>query len=164
MTTKIDVRVIISDHFKTLQDEGTGKLSPPDFVVMIGFPAALAGMALYFGFGIEDHHVATLVAVFAIFAGLLFNVLVLIYSFSETQKSDKKEIREKLLKQSFANISYSIIISLCIVVTLTFVLFVDGTVQRALGAAVIFFAINFFLSLLMVLKRIHVLLRDKFGG
>ncbi|MCV0396181.1 MAG: hypothetical protein K5872_04605 [Rhizobiaceae bacterium] len=164
MTTKIDVRMIVSDHFATFKDEGTGRASASDFVVMVGIPLTASLLAILFDFQIKDSYVGTLVSVFAIFAGLLFNVLVLIYSFSDEEDDDKKSIRNNLIRQSFANISYSIIISLGVVFLLTLMLFVGGIAQKALEVVVIFLAVNFFLSLLMVLKRIHVLLRDKFGG
>jgi hypothetical protein len=46
---------------------------------------------------------------------------------------------------------------------LTVLLFVDGLVQLVLSATAVTLASNFVLSLLMVLKRLHVLLRTKFG-
>jgi hypothetical protein len=164
VTSKIDIRMIISDHFGTFRDEGTGETSKVDLVVMILFPLLVAAGAYFFGFKIRDNHVGTLISVFAIFAGLLFNVLVLIYSFSDSDLDGQKTLRDELLRQSFSNISYSIVLALFTVFVLTAVLFVGGITQRILEAAVVLIAVHFFLSLLMVLKRIHVLLRDKFGG
>ncbi|AZO35530.1 hypothetical protein EOA27_21940 [Mesorhizobium sp. M2A.F.Ca.ET.037.01.1.1] len=156
--------MIVRDHFATLKDEGTDKVSVADYLVMLGAPIALALLAWALGFSIPDAYVGTLVSVFAIFAGLLFNVLVLIYSFADSSRGANKELRDRLLRQSFSNISFTIVSSLVIVFLLTSLLFTCGITQRILETLATAIAINFFLSLLMVLKRIHVLLRDKFGG
>jgi 4-hydroxybenzoate polyprenyltransferase len=163
MTSKIDIRMIVEDHFSTFKDEGTQKVSPYDYAIMLGGPGLLAIILVLFGFSIGDANVGALISVFAIFAGLLFNVLVLIYSFSDVNSDGKKGVRDRLLRQSFANISYSILVSLTSVVVLAALLFVGGILQSFLEAIVIFLSANFVLSLLMVLKRIHVLLRDKFA-
>ncbi|RUX96135.1 MULTISPECIES: hypothetical protein [unclassified Mesorhizobium] len=162
MTSKIDIRMILEDHFSTFRDEGTQKYSTEDFLIMAGVPAVLATAAFAFCLSIGDANIGTLISVFAIFSGLLFNVLVLIYSFSDGNGDGKKGVRDRLLRQSFANISYTILVALIAVVVLTALLFVNGLTQRILEAVVVLLSANFVLSLLMVLKRIHVLLRDKF--
>jgi hypothetical protein len=164
MTSKIDVRLIVMDHFATFRDEGTGNVSWLDYGIMVALPVAIGVAAWFLGFEIKDQYIGTLVSVFAIFAGLLFNVLILIYSFSDANADGRKSLRDKLLTQSFANISYAILASLLIVVILAALVFFSGGLQRFLGALAVVVATNFLLSLLMVLKRIHVLLRDKFGG
>lgn len=164
MTSKIDIRMIVSDHLATFKDEGTGKVSRQDWIVMIGLPVASALLAGVLCFEIPDKYIGTLISVFAIFAGLLFNVLVLIYSVSDTNIDGKKSIRDRLLNQTFSNISYSILLALITVFLLTSVLFTSGWVEVVTGLLIVAVAANFFLSLLMVLKRIHVLLREKFGG
>src|SRR5690606_11291152 len=145
----------------TFRDESTGKLSKTDFAVMLGIPVALGIGAYLLCFEIPDQYVGTLISVFAIFSGLLFNVLVLIYSFSGDDFSGDKETRDELLKQSFSNISFSILISLLIVVVLPITLFIDGTGGRILECFALALSANFFLSLLMVLKRMHILLSNK---
>lgn len=162
MTTKIDIRLIVADHFRTLRDEATSKLSWLDISVMCGLPLLSGVLAYCWGFTIPDHYVGTLISVFAIFVGLLFNVQVLIYSFSDKDIAGDVETRNELLKQSFANISYSILISLAIVAILSSLLFSKGHVEAVLEAIIVAMTLNFFLSLLMVLKRMHVLLRSKF--
>lgn len=165
MSSKIDVRVILKDHFLTLRDEATSRLSYIDIVVMFGIPALFAVASISVRAGVNDSYVGTIVSMFSIFAGLLFNVLVLIYSLSpqdEVPSDQKGEIRRRLLKQAFSNISYSILIALAVVVILGLSLFVGGWIEILLGALAIFLAVNFGLSLLMVLKRLHMLLRDRF--
>lgn len=164
MTTKIDIRMIGSDHFDTLRDAATGKLSRWDIIAMFVLPALLGLAAAIFCFVVPDEHVGTLVSVFSIFAGLLLNVLVLIYSVSDQiDGSADKDVRNSLLRESFANISYSIVVSLVVVALLTALLFVNGLAQQIVSGFIVAFAANFTLSLLMILKRLHVLLRSKFS-
>lgn len=162
MTSKIDVRAIINDHLSTFKDEATGKYSVTDFAVMVGFPIAISTAAAIACFHIPDNHVGTLISAFAIFGGLLFNVLVLIYSFSAGDPEDT--VREKLVHQSFSNISFAVMASLFAVMLLVVLLFVSGVAQSVVEALIFFTGINFLLTMLMVLKRMHVLLRGKFKG
>lgn len=163
MTSKIDLRAIITDHISTFKDESTKKYSALDFIVMIGLPGAVAIGAALSGFHIPDDQVGTLISVFAIFGGLLFNVLVLIYSFSSGDSADD-EVRDRLVRQSFSNISFSVMSSLLAVILLVLLLFVGGIVQVVVEALIYFIGLNFLLTMLMVLKRMHVLLRGKFGN
>ncbi|WP_155257438.1 hypothetical protein [Rhizobium leguminosarum] len=161
MTSKIDIRMIFADHFQTFRDEATAKLSAADIAVMAGVPAMIAGVCWYLKLPIKDEHVGTLVSVFAIFGGLLFNILVLIYSFAD-RSEDPTDVRSRLVLQAFANISYSVLLCLVAVVLLTALLFATGQLQALIEALIYFVLCNFFLTMLMVLKRVHVLLREKF--
>ncbi|WP_043619254.1 hypothetical protein [Ensifer sp. ZNC0028] len=163
MTSKIDVRVILSDHFNTFRDEASGNYSYFDFVIMLGLPLVLSIAAAAMQLHIRDEYVSTLISAFAIFAGLLFNVLVLIYSVSGDGK-EKDEIRDRLVAQSFSNISFSVMSSLIAVMFLSLLLFVNGIYQSVVEACVYFICLNFLLTMLMVLKRIHVLLRERFSS
>nr|WP_314095178.1 hypothetical protein [uncultured Shinella sp.] len=162
MTSKIDLRAIVHDHFATFKDEATGKNSILDFVVMVGLPVVVAIGSAIAGFHVPDEHVGTLISAFAIFGGLLFNVLVLIYSFSSGAETPDV-IREKLVQQSFANISFAVMTSLLAVMLLVLLLFVGGLGQSIVESIIYFVGLNFILTMLMVLKRMHILLRGKFG-
>jgi putative flippase GtrA len=164
LTSKIDVRLIVQDHFATFIDEGTKKTSWGDIGLMIGLPICVALIAVLGGFKIGEQNIGTLISVFAIFAGLLFNVLVLIYSFSDGSTGKPDDVRSRLLAQCFANISYTILLALLTVVALTAMIFVTGPLEMVIEGMVVAAIINFLLSLLMVLKRMHVLLRNKFGS
>ena len=125
MTSKIDLRAIIRDHFATFKDESTERISVIDFAVMVGVPIVVATVSALAGFHVPDAHVGTLISAFAIFGGLLFNVLVLIYSFSSGE-DNPDPVREKLVQQSFANISFAVMSSLLAVMLLVLLLFVEG--------------------------------------
>lgn len=164
MTTKIDVTSIVKEHVDSLRDAATNRISYIDIVVMFGIPA-IAGIVAYFlCFSLKDNHIGTLVGAFSIFAGFLFNVIVLIYGFDPPSKdSEEWEDQRILLSQTFANISFSVLVSIMIVVVLLFCLFLSGWLQGIASGLFVVLSVNFGLSLLMVLKRIYVLLGLKFG-
>lgn len=163
MTTKIDISAIIKEHIESLRDDGADRVSLWDLGVMFGAPLVLSIAAFVCGFKVADDQVGTLVGAFSIFAGFLFNVIVLIYGFDPPEKgSDDSDDQRKLLSQTFANISYSVLISITIVVTLLMSLFARGSFETVFSALFVLLAANFGLSLLMVLKRIYVLLGLKF--
>lgn len=137
MTSKIDLRAILSDHFSTFKDEATNEYSVVDFAVMVGMPAIIAIGAAAASFHIPDNHVGTLISAFAIFGGLLFNVLVLIYSFSVGDSADD-QVRARLVQQSFSNISFSVMSSLLAVILLVLLLFVSGLGQSLIEAFIYF--------------------------
>ncbi|MBZ9959314.1 hypothetical protein [Mesorhizobium sp. BR1-1-14] len=155
MTGKLDLRMIVKDHLSTFSDDGT--YSVELFFITVAAPLAFALAALRHGPSIVNDNIDTLISVFAIFSGLLFNVLMLIYSLPIGNGDG-----QKLLRESIANISYAILVALAAVIVLTALLFVSGYARQFLEACVVFFSANFLLSLLMVLKRIHLLLREKF--
>lgn len=163
MTSKIDLRAIFIDHFATFRDEATSRNSIADYTVMVGVPALIAISAAAASFHIPDSHVGTLISAFAIFGGLLFNVLVLIYSFSAHDRPDD-QLRKRLVEQSFANISFAVMSSLIAVMLLVLLLFVSGLAQTLVEALIYFVGLNFLLTMLMVLKRMHILLRGKFNS
>lgn len=158
MTSKINLSAIFSDHLATLRDEGEEKLSLTDLVVMFGMPLIAAIGAVLLGFHIPNAHIGTLISAFAIFGGLLFNVLVLIYSFSSGE-NQRDESGQRLVRQSFGNISFAVMSSLLAVVLLVVLLFSSGAFQMIIEGLIYFIGINFLLTMLMVLKRIHILLR-----
>ncbi|RWD80467.1 MAG: hypothetical protein E5V25_04285 [Mesorhizobium sp.] len=165
MTTKIDVTSILKEHVDSLRDAGTKNISRLDVAVMFGIPLALGVLALVVGFHVKDDHIGTLVSAFSIFAGFLFNVIVLIYGFDPPSKTDvTADDQMILLSQTFANISYAVIVSIAVVLVLLFMLFIGSGVQVLVSSIFVVLATNFGLSLLMVLKRIYVLLGLKFRG
>lgn len=163
MTTKIDITAIIREHFDSLRDASTKRVSYWDVFVMFGLPVVLGFASFAMGFQIKNEYIGTLVGAFSIFAGFLFNIIVLIYGFDPPRKDgDNAEDQMELLSQTFANISYAVVISISIVVILIASLFTSGCLDEIASALAVMLFANFGLSLMMVLKRIYVLLGLKF--
>lgn len=117
-----------------------------------------------------------ILSAFSIFAGLLLNLLVLICGLAGNQRfggSDAAaETRRRFLKEIHENLSFSILISISIVVlsliAISVMRFLEQTPGQILTThPVVTFLltsllINFVLTLLMILRRIHVLLSLEF--
>jgi protein-S-isoprenylcysteine O-methyltransferase Ste14 len=109
----------------------------------------------------------------SVFAALLFNLLLLTYDIIAKASTTEKKI---FLKEVYSNISYSILVAvITVVITLLFDIMapmireidsvaITYAIYRILNGFIYFIAGNFILSLLMVLKRIHVLMSTEFNS
>lgn len=177
MLDKINISQIIKEHFSTFQDEKSGKKDNIDFIIFIYIPITISIVLAYFFHDLEIF-TTILITSLSIFTGLLFNLLLLTYDLIKKNKSDKSTeniagiktksddditIKSKLLKQIFNNISYSILISIfAIMLLLLSFIWNNCYYYITLSSIIYFLVINFFLTLLMVLKRTHKLLSSEF--
>lgn len=170
MIDKINVSQIIVDHVRTLRSDATGKVHWSDYLLFLLIPSLVSVLPIYFQTELKESAVTLLMAAFSIFAGLLINVLVLIYTVAirledsiNSSDEDRYRLERDFIKQIFANVSFSILISVLIVL----ILFVSSVSPKAIniaGAAVCtFLIVEFTLTLLMSLKRLHVLLANRIG-
>ncbi len=176
MSNKLNVLKIISDHVNTLRNFDTGRYSPVDFSTFFVLPALLSGILLWvFKIGLSPDIVNVLITSLSIFAALLFNLLLLIYDIvRDPQKiTDPSGIKGKYLRQIYANVSFCILISLIGVIVLLLAFFdlrgvSIGTVVSPITVLITFIVYYlgalFILTLLMVLKRVHILLSKEFGA
>lgn len=168
---KIDVTRIIVAQVRTMRDNSTQKYSPADLLLFYGLPVLLAAGGSYFGWKFNADVLNALLAAFSIFAGLLLNLLILVYTFSSQQEHPAAltKTRMVLIKELHDNIAYSILVSIIIVVvTMVTVAYLKmhekppeaAFTVRWVTGTVIFFTMNFVLTLLMILKRIYVMLNQ----
>jgi hypothetical protein len=165
---KINVFRIIKCHFETLRDHSTGKLSWADVAFFFLLPLAAALIGWHYGWGLYVDALNALIGAFTIFAGLLLNLLILIYTFSAATSHSNVLARTKtrFVKELHDNIAFSVLVSISIVIA-TLV----GVAQLKmkdpqnpvhtgpiLTFILIYLTANFVLTLLMILKRIHILL------
>jgi hypothetical protein len=167
---KIDIREIIYNHVKTLKVQNKKNLSVHDLITFFVFPLVISLVLCIFKVEVNNNLTGTLLNVFSIFAGLLFNLLVLIYDIfskikqdnSNNNKTGKQTRSDKsilLLKEIYNNISFGILISLISVILLAISIFPLPKLLKAAFSFFIFYFLSLFiLTLLMILKRIHSLL------
>jgi hypothetical protein len=166
MLDKIDVRKIVSGHFETFRDYATHERSRSDLMLFIGMPFVVAVAAFWWRLSFSISVVNSLLTAFSIFAGLLFNLLVMVLSFLQAGPGNRSKrqlsIRRELLRQITANLSFSILISIAIIVVAILALAIakpsDAYIPRWSSAIVLIGSINFGLTLLMVLKRMYDLM------
>ena len=168
MTSKINISQIFMDHMDTLRNEGTDEISKIDLSIFIGVPLLFALAYYVLGWSLSKDATNLIITGMSIFAGLMINVLVLIYTVAlntktETETAEEAYVEKRFLRQIFANISFSISTSVLIVVILGASFFLGLRTQNVLSTAAIFLLGNFLLTLLMTLKRLHIPLSKRFS-
>ncbi len=181
MFTKINILSIVSDHIATLRNDRNGKVYWPDIVLFFVLPLLISILLLSLGVLLTNEITNAIVTSLSLFAGLLFNLLVLVYeilsrkSFTPRQKTALREI--------YVNISFGILVSLTTIVLslLHFIEIHKCTVNLCLlgkcapqavyicipdwfiSLIVYYLFINFVLTLFMILKRIYKLMSEEFS-
>lgn len=208
---KINVVKIFEEHFETLKKYNSDTYSREDIFLFVILPAILAYTLIRYNISLTNNVIIILVTSFSIFAALLFNLLLLIYDIvsksngrksnennndsestanrdegnsNKIEKKKKKNLslKEKLLKQTYVNISFNITISIISIIFLLILYLMKETIAIAIDGGnisqtilsvfqnlipvlsffIYYFLIQFMLTLFMILKRIHVLLSKEF--
>ncbi len=183
MSSKLDVRRVITDHLDTLRPSDGQE---PLYFDIATFYAVPATAATFFLLVVGDVSAdmarqvdSVLVAAFAIFAALLLNVQVLIIGLS-SGKSAREEgpisrenavlenrLRSKTaeaIAELFANVSYAILVAVVSVVATVVAMFVKFDTSIVVKSIQLFCLVHFSLTLLMVLKRMHVVFFSTLRG
>ena len=79
MLNKINVLPIIKDHLNTLRDNRTQKVSITDLFMFFAVPAVAAAALVWRDFSVDSDVRNVIGLSMAVFVGLLFNVLLVIY-------------------------------------------------------------------------------------
>ncbi len=167
---KIDVTGIIRSHLNTLRNYPANTRSIFDTFVFFGIPLIAAGVTAYIHWGYSIDALNAMLAAFAIFAGLLLNLLLVIFSLSPDSEAPSTfaRVKSRFIREVFANIAFAVLVSVCIVVTSLYGIMriksagapLDHT-GPILTFLVTFLTSNFVLTLLMILKRIHAMIEAK---
>jgi hypothetical protein len=168
---KIDVTRIVVAQVRTMRDNSTQRYSVPDLLLFYGLPALLTVIALYYGWKFNADFLNALLTAFSIFAGLLLNLLILVYTFSSQTEHPTVLARSRgtVIKELHDHIAYSILVSIVLVVV-TMIAVAQLKMQerppamaftgRLVTGGVIFLTLNFILTLMMILKRIYIMLNQ----
>lgn len=195
---KINLVKIIVEHIATLKRFDNNKYSKPDVFLFIVLPLIVALTLILFNIRLTDNLITVFITAFSIFAALLFNLLFLIYDLvtknnSEKDKCYKEEtgqpskieltLKEKMLKETYVNISYSITIAiflLILLITLYVIIEtiaplnleikpISSSIESIINSAIpllsfciYYLLLQFILTLFMILKRIYILLSKMF--
>ncbi|MGO9590864.1 MAG: hypothetical protein ACLP3K_12570 [Candidatus Acidiferrales bacterium] len=162
---KINILRLVKDHFGTLRDFQTGKLSVSDVVVFGLLPFIFALWCGYRAVAFDKDALIAVLTAFSIFAGLLFSLLLLVFTL--TDKTDSQSmlyaVRKQLIGELYENISFAILVSIGIVtMTIVAATMHRATPEAGTGRVTTFLLVllmsNFILTILMILKRMHALL------
>ena len=112
MKSKINLYEIIEKHFSTLKG-GNGEFIKKDKKIFFKYPIFIGLLLLIFINSPNEKLINIFTLSLSVFIGLFLNLLVLIISFAENKlKIKDNKNRTELLKQTFYNITYTIVISL----------------------------------------------------
>lgn len=173
MIEKINPYSIALEHILTLKSNKTGNFSLSNIVLFFIFPLFLA-LPIAIRFKPTESLVDILVTSLSVFAALLFNLLLLtldaIKKAKETISTLKKaeepiQSNERvllLMKQTYFNISYAVLISLISITIIlsAYILELEfgSLIQQVFWTINYFLIINFILTMAMILKRMHIIL------
>jgi hypothetical protein len=170
---KIDVRIVFSDHFRTLRDARSGRFSLADFFLFYGIPFLLALYSAIVQTCIDKEVDNISITFFGIFIALLLNVQVAIFGIFQRRwqapddfrsmdiQSEKLRERKILLGEVNANISYLVLISCC-ALSLFLLVYICRYDGWFLSFFTIFLYSHFLLTLLMIIKRSHALFKREY--
>ncbi|HEX9221987.1 MAG TPA: hypothetical protein VF860_01520 [Candidatus Acidoferrales bacterium] len=168
---KINISRIVAAQVRTLRNNATQTYSVFDLVLFFVFPILLGVAGAYYGWKFNGEALNALLAAFSIFAGLLLNLLILVYTLSSQTEHPPvlAKARLGLVKELHDNIAYSILVSIVIVVvSMVAVAHLNmhekqgepAFTARWVAGLIIFLTTNFVLTLLMILKRIYIMLNQ----
>ena len=166
MIDKINVSKIIKDHMSSFRDYRTNRYRYGDFLLFLGSPLFIALTLIYFNVLLSENVVSILITAFSIFTALLLNLLILVYDVVQKSKEDSmNKLKTRFIKEIYVNISFSVLTSILLIFLLLFICFI-GVYRTKVLVIVLQFTVYyltflFLLTLLMVLKRVHVLLSNE---
>ncbi len=168
---KTNIIEIISSHLNTFKHSNEkNKLDKSELFFFLGFPLIIS-LLLTIKIKVSVNSVNIIITAFSIFAGLLFNLLLLLFDIVRKSKIAKEtynnlnkyNLNLTLIKETYLNIAFCICLSL-IIVTFAF-LFIFGIFNKIilfiLSLIIYYLIIVFILTLLMVLKRFSSLLSNE---
>ena len=172
--SKIDVKDIIRSHFKTLKNYQNGKYSTKDILTFFVFPLIIS-ILLTMKSVVTKDGIPIILTVFSIFAALLFNFLILIMDIGRKVKqkgvaeivdAKKQKATEELIKETYCNVSFSILVALFVVCfSLVFVVGITNIIIKWMLSLILYWLIFIFImTLFMILKRIFRLLNNEFDS
>jgi len=170
---KINIIIVVKDHLSTLYDDRTGKFSLSDVAFFFLLPVVLGVLYFLFPFTLPAEINGALIAVFSVFAALLFSAQMALYGLSprEPAKSVDKtsraqeEERFRRDRKFFADVNYNVsyLILLSCVSLLVFVGMMGFSLSDPIeGALLVALVSHFFLTLLMLIKRTHIAFSSKY--
>lgn len=160
MISKINVADVIFRHLSTLRNERTKKIDRLDIVLFYAVPAIGSVVFFCLKVSIKYDAIAIFVTSFSIFTGFLINILIFMHGMTNSStQTPKDKDKAWLFESAFYNISYAILVSIMTIILLILMAFMEhaSTVYEISSFIFIFLLANFLLTLVMILKRVHVI-------
>ncbi len=165
-TLKANIIPLIRDHLRTMTDARTGRLLWWDLVLFYGVPLVLVMPSIKYHWTISG--IDNILASLALMAGLLFNLLILLFDTAVRIRDDKSEFaghRRRLIGEMQANVSYSLAIAI-LTSTILGATSLAGISKAGLplSAVSIFLLSHFVLLLALILRRVRAIFLHELPG
>ena len=164
--SRINLLDVVHAHLRTLRRLGQPGIYTGDLIFFFGVPAAIAlPLAYCFGDRLYEQAANLLTAV-SIIGGFLFSLLAMTAQIVDKvrKESPSGSVRRIFAKEIHANVAFGIILSLACVVSLVVFAFLTKPVARqwvgqvSVAWLTFFLIVAFFLTLLMIVKRLFIIL------
>lgn len=159
MFNKVNINQVVKNHLATLKNDNTDKAGFDDYVTFLILPLGLAISLTALNVFLSEQAINIVITTLSIFVGLLFNVIVLIFDI--IKRDPTKKIKNEVLKELVANISFTILISIVSIVLTIFTFIENPCIKIGVTSILYFFLILFLLTILMILKRMHKLFTNE---
>jgi hypothetical protein len=165
---------IIRDHLSTLRGDGTARAAQREKFWFFVAPLVPC-LALFYTKTDWSKLIDAAIAALAILAGLLFNLLILLFSqranrsyerVDATDLSQVNRARDEVdaLRESYHNTSFSIIVSLGAILLFVLAKLDLGLVSGLFLAGAVWCCLIFILTLMMILNRVQTLFAIEAGN
>lgn len=162
MLSKLNPIDVIKSHFHSLRYHDTEKISKSEVLFHLFFPAIIAWIYYHYDLKLNPEIVGIIVSAASIVAGLMLNLMVLIYTLAYNTKNAQKPISNEaefkiLTSEILASIAYSVLLCICLVVTAFAALASIPIIGIISSIITIYIGISILIVLLMILKRCYII-------
>lgn len=160
MAYKIDISIIIRNHFNTLVNDNTGKPDFRDVFFFLILPIGLSAILIYKHTFIDEDFIGAMIGGLSIYVGLSLNLIVLLFEI--VQKGNTTAFKKSFAKDFIANVCFSIILSILTITSSLFTLISKGYIWQMVTNGVCYFMLfQMFLLILMMMKRLYYQLMEQ---
>ena len=164
MLTKLNPSEIVSAHFRSMYRYDTGQRNWVEIAFHIGFPCLTTYFVLATTGQLANDVAGIIVSAASIVAGLMLNLLVLIYTLTYNTKNAVKPASNiddfrTLAEELLASISFSIFLCIILVVASFVALYPEPTTAMIGKGVTVYTGTATLLCLLIVLKRCHTMVK-----
>ncbi|WP_280479467.1 hypothetical protein [Nocardia cyriacigeorgica] len=162
MSSKLSVLPTIRAHYDTFRDNTSGSPHVWDYIIFVGLPVA-AGIACAWR-GVRLSDVSGFLAGLAVFAALLFGLVVFVFQLRlqlRTSGTPSTSTLARFVDQLFYNVNYAVVVGIGTtgVATIAVHLANKNSAPVWISAMMTALALHLAFTILMCVKRVHAAYR-----
>lgn len=158
---KFDITEVVIDHLSTLRSYRDDKISVLDITITFIAPLFISILAVPYSGMTYHSQEGNIIIALSVFAALLFNLMILILD----KNKNATDIEKDQLNEIYYNISYCILVALFDISLLLLLSIINKSSILILLCAIrllsLFLLLNFFTTMLLILKRMHKVIKNK---